>query len=1769
MDSLMMANTLVLTPSQTRRLSPDDQSTPGPDDIDSPATPLANLGGALSWPIPLSADEQRRLRLITMSHAHHLGDQPLVMQIKGGVLEFLRYDHPIPENVTDDPAKMLDALLRSPQGQLMGKTLQQRMQGIDSDSSVMDYLLAGIALQMDPESITAPLRNKTAGLDLASNRHCGRHASAVIDDLAEHLSREGRTSAALAKTGAYLLLGRSAPQFLIADIPRNVKVGSLAWANLTMAAMAIEAQTPGKVPGLTFAQVMSKAESARRADPASTQRIQTAVLRDWAVTNEIILKRNDDAYTEGQLETIRATFNQELEERLAAARILDKALPTRKDIALALLIERFSDLGTLFEVKALHTDTYRGESGQTGFSGIHSLLDYAMMDLPNPRPLASSDTRLPLEALNNNPTFGVQEAFDRQFARSILDKKAAVNTTIRHMISLLPLEDKKNFEFGKVSFFQQGSFVSDGFFNHTPCPNEPGLLIRTELSGTFQAYEININKDTIERTALHKAKQQESREANKYFTTKELVPREAANELGRELALSESLVSSFSSARSRAIADTFVQHLDLDDPAIKELARGQTPMDEYYRPKPLGEFLLNLIPFRSAIVNFQKGNYGEAVFDLTVDVFGFLTAGVATAGKLIRIGRTALSTGAKALKTAHVIGVATIDVLNPVGGLSDLARLVGTGGLYLLSRGAKAVNRLRGTADSYDVLKALSKQYDAAATGTVKVTGQTVEGAAVLKSGQWYSFDADTMRPYGSPLEEFAVATQAVAGEVLAAHIDDWDELSHTLFSRYSVPDSRIAGLSRNSQGVYVAADGHLSHIRHTDGSGTTAVYEVRQVTRTEDGVVRARVYHDNRQTSLLVQHLQGDQWQRLGLFGGGQITADHLRAWEALPQAEQKRLTIRGFALQNGVSAKTFAYYVEPEGQLSAAGLLMRNRPANTPFNKVTHVHVRDWQTMTQPARDAMTMEGFAGHHHLNPISFKTYVRADGLGPAGETLLNRAAGSSYNALTDDHLRTWKGLFEKPDNSVTPQEFIREHGLSPNSWRLHVKVDGTLKDETVQRLDQARQTSAVPLAATPARLPARVPGGPEEKITAEHLLNWEAVSRNEQGNTSRADFARQHNLSQTTFEYYVQPDGQLSATGAIVRNRPANMPFDKVTQTHIDHWQNMTQRARDAMTMEGFAGHHHLHPGTFKSFVRRNGSLGPAGKALLNRATGTAYNAITDDHLREWSRQFGQPDNLVTAAEFVSQHGFSPTSWHAQVRANGSLRDATAQRLYPAGRDVALLPSAPQKTDAIASLPAHVPGRRSELITAEHLLAWEALPRAEQLSLTREGFTRQKGLSGKTFAYYVEPDGQLSAAGMIVRERPAGTPVNPVTGAHIRDWQAMTQPLRDAMTMEGFAGLHHLHPGLFKSIVRQNGSLAPAGEAMLNRAAGVAYNSIRDEHLSQWKMLFEKSGNTVTVEEFVRQHGLSPNSWRRLVRANGLLKDTAVRRLEQAGRNTTLSPAPQQIETSSGQKRPAQESVDPTQPKKSADTPQNSEQAPGPSSDILPVAIKVETGTSSSLPHQVDNTLPILQDPKNPRLSLTHALEGPIDDIRIAHWNGLLDGLDNASKKNVSSQIKESIKDWLRTEGQHQSRFDQTLEVFTALDDGPNRGASVWARRDIAKFEVLGPYAGKFHESDASLFQEIRKQGSRAVLTYLFGTRSGNRSVSGLHTGNTLSLINTSQLGNEPAWKSNNVISIAAGKNLTFYVALEDISKGDELLMDYGLLYQPVPDIAVKQDPGR
>ncbi|MCZ7080153.1 hypothetical protein, partial [Salmonella enterica] len=76
--------------------------------------------------------------------------------------------------------------------------------------------------------------------------------------------------------------------------------------------------------------------------------------------------------------------------------------------------------------------------------------------------------------------------------------------------------------------------------------------------------------------------------------------------------VSNALLDSFASDRTRYIADAFVEHLDLDDPDIKEHARGQTTLDKQRGRAAVAEaYLLSLVPFYSAIGNFQQGNYGE------------------------------------------------------------------------------------------------------------------------------------------------------------------------------------------------------------------------------------------------------------------------------------------------------------------------------------------------------------------------------------------------------------------------------------------------------------------------------------------------------------------------------------------------------------------------------------------------------------------------------------------------------------------------------------------------------------------------------------------------------------------------------------------------------------------------------------------------------------------------------------------------------------------------------------------------------------------------------------------------------------------------------------------------------------------------------------------------------------------------------------------------------------------------------------------------------
>ena len=108
---------------------------------DAISHPLGNFAGALSWPVPLSVDDQREVFNVVACNSAGLEGLPL------------------------------EKLLDSPQAQALGAAIQRKVKGIATSSSVNDYVLTAIHLGLDPDTIEQPIRNHVAGFDLASDAY--------------------------------------------------------------------------------------------------------------------------------------------------------------------------------------------------------------------------------------------------------------------------------------------------------------------------------------------------------------------------------------------------------------------------------------------------------------------------------------------------------------------------------------------------------------------------------------------------------------------------------------------------------------------------------------------------------------------------------------------------------------------------------------------------------------------------------------------------------------------------------------------------------------------------------------------------------------------------------------------------------------------------------------------------------------------------------------------------------------------------------------------------------------------------------------------------------------------------------------------------------------------------------------------------------------------------------------------------------------------------------------------------------------------------------------------------------------------------------------------------------------------------------------------------------------------------------------------------------------------------------------------------------------
>ena len=733
--------------------------------------PLGDLGGGLSWPLPLTQEQRRKIRVIVESGIlrHNIQAEPSLAraELAKGALGALIKASALSDVELQDPARALDTLLKSPMAQTIGQTIQGGLNGIATPTSISDYLLAALHIGLDRESVVLPVRNSIAGFDLGHQNYWGLPPSAIVQGLSDHLVAKGRATPATAKLATHLLLSRTAPQFLVRDIPGSLVNGSQAWVSFCLAVAKVEASAPGTASRMSYGQVMSAAQALN--DPA--EHIITPLLLDWGVSNGLVAKKDDASYTPQEVDSIRTAFNEQLSARVKASQSLMAETPSRKAIALEKLKEHFGE-GIDFESKSLSTVS---DDEARQLPGKHSMLDMAMMGINvNWR---TDDPGLPIHAINQQPRLNVNGTFLGQYESAIESLKDGIQTQVKHMISELPLEDRKNLEFGKIELFQYNQYkIGRGFINPAAFQSKLNeLLVRTErqVDGKTEVnvYEIDVrNKRIVKRQSEAAITRGEWRDANILTKVEKFTPGHQ-DRLGQEQPPEDPSrpPSSFTSARTHDLAGAFFEHLDME--SQWQQANGSTTLDQQKEnDERLRQFSLNLIPLRSAIVNFRDGDYEAGLMDLGLDALGLLTAGYGAGAKVAKVASSSASAAMKALQAGRVIGSSLISSLNPLSGVrsaaTGAAKLATRGARFLGDSGQLLINKVRGASGSYDLLKAANKEHGPTLIGSYKVGEQSVEGFAVLKNDQWFSYDPVRNLPYGPPIEDFSPLRGNLFGRV-------------------------------------------------------------------------------------------------------------------------------------------------------------------------------------------------------------------------------------------------------------------------------------------------------------------------------------------------------------------------------------------------------------------------------------------------------------------------------------------------------------------------------------------------------------------------------------------------------------------------------------------------------------------------------------------------------------------------------------------------------------------------------------------------------------------------------------------------------------------------------------------------------------------------------------------------------------------------------------------------------------------------------------------
>ncbi|WP_262138066.1 hypothetical protein [Pseudomonas sp. Marseille-Q5117] len=330
-----------------------------------------------------------------------------------------------------------------------------------SEETLRQLLITAVLLDLDPSIGNNQLINRR---DLYSPANLERHPSEIRNEYAEFVRNKRWVDRGLAPLVAHLLLARSAPEFLVREVPATVTLGSIAWINLTRAVVLVEAAKAGASRVMTHAQIIAYGELEAVSEAQKHLRDLAMIdpVVDWALLNRIIARAELEQSEEACTKLALQAFEQHSEQFAQVARAFSAPLPNRAEIARTQLKKAAPGCATLDE-KAL---------SEQGGQQIMSMVDLhqsgdMVTGLWDRRTVRLIVNGLPQPAINYNPS-GVslyqrypglltlescEEEMERQLAAHFKELNSGMLTAVKLALAHMPEADLQVFMNADIHFF--------------------------------------------------------------------------------------------------------------------------------------------------------------------------------------------------------------------------------------------------------------------------------------------------------------------------------------------------------------------------------------------------------------------------------------------------------------------------------------------------------------------------------------------------------------------------------------------------------------------------------------------------------------------------------------------------------------------------------------------------------------------------------------------------------------------------------------------------------------------------------------------------------------------------------------------------------------------------------------------------------------------------------------------------------------------------------------------------------------------------------------------------------------------------------------------------------------------------------------------------------------------------------------------------------------------------------------------------------------------